>query len=89
MDEKEIPKALNIEKAAYEYGYDGTQWIQDNFGISLGDFQTVSMQWRPTGNIENYETNRHYLDYRDQKQKEYAEKFAAEQGGNVADEVEF
>jgi hypothetical protein len=29
------------------------------------------------------------LEYQDQKQAEYAEKFAAEQGGNVADDVEF
>lgn len=75
-------------QAAYAYGYDGAQWIQDNFGISLGDFQSVAMQWMPIAN-EELETMRYYLDYREQKEKEYSEKFAAEQGGNVADDVEF
>jgi len=31
----------------------------------------------------------HYNSYQQEKQAEYAEKFAAEQGGNVADDVEF
>lgn len=76
-------------QAAYNYGYDGAQWIQDNFGINLGDFQSVAMQWMLIASNEEYETMRHYLDYREQKEKEYVEKFASEQGGNVADDVEF
>lgn len=76
-------------QAAYAYGYDGAQWIQDNFGISLGDFQSVAMQWMPQTSNEEFDTMRHYSDYREQKEKEYAEKFAQEQGGNVADDVEF
>ena len=76
-------------QAAYAYGYDGAQWIQENFGISLGDFQAVAMQWMPLTADEGYETLRHYLDYREAREKEYAEKFAAEQGGNVADDIEF
>lgn len=75
--------------AAYNYGYDGSQWIQDNFGINLGDFQSIAMQWMPISSNEEYETMKHYMDYRNQKENEYAEKFASEQGGNVADEVEF
>lgn len=31
----------------------------------------------------------HYMDYQEEKRKEYAEKFAKEQGGNVADDIEF
>ncbi|MDR6967319.1 hypothetical protein J2X31_001326 [Flavobacterium arsenatis] len=76
-------------QSAYEYGIDGAQWIQDNFGINLGDFQSVAMQWMPSESVDDYETIKHYLDYREQKQKEYAVKFAEEQGGNVADDVEF
>ena len=40
---------------------------------------------------QNFDSNyvRECLDYQDEKQTEYAEKFAAEQGGNVADDVEF
>ncbi|WP_165570754.1 hypothetical protein [Chryseobacterium luteum] len=40
-------------------------------------------------NGEKTITIQQYLDYREQKQKEYAVKFAEEQGGNVADDVEF
>ncbi|NML21881.1 hypothetical protein HHL16_13405 [Pseudoflavitalea sp. G-6-1-2] len=77
-------------QAAYEYGLDGAQWIQENFGISLGDFQSVAMQWLTKQNQEWNSTDiTHYHDYQQQKQKEYAAKFAAEQGGNVADDIDF
>lgn len=77
-------------QAAYEYGLDGAQWILDNFGIGLGDFQSVAMKYMELQN-QNFDSNyvRECLDYQDEKQAEYAEKFAAEQGGNVADDVEF
>lgn len=77
-------------QAAYEYGLDGAQWILDNFGIGLGDFQSVAMKYMELQN-QNFDSNyvRECLDYQDEKQTEYAEKFAAEQGGNVADDVEF
>jgi hypothetical protein len=80
-------------QAAYEYGYDGAQWIQDNYGISLGDFQGIAMHWMQVQNQEmsagQYENIQHYVDYQQKKQQEYAAKFAEEQGGNVADDVEF
>jgi hypothetical protein len=77
-------------QAAYEYGMDGAQWILDNFGIGLGDFQSVAMKYMELQN-QNFDSNvvLHYHEYQDEKQAEYAEKFAAEQGGNVADDVEF
>lgn len=75
-------------QAAYDYGIDGAQWIQDNYGINLGDFQAVAMKWMTDGNGDYAETKK-YLDYQQEKQKEYAQKFAAEQGGNVADDVTF
>lgn len=31
----------------------------------------------------------HFVEYQQKKQEEYAAKFAAEQGGNIADDVEF
>ncbi len=75
--------------AAYEYGMDGAQWIQDNYGINLGDFQSVAMLHLQKQNVEDGEMQLHYVNYMQEKQKEYAAKFAAEQGGNVADDVEF
>lgn len=80
-------------QAAYNYGFDGAQWIQDNFGISLGDFQSVAMQWMQVQNQEmetrNHEYVLHYVDFQQAKQKEYEAKFAKEQGGNVADDINF
>lgn len=76
-------------QAAYEYGYDGAQWILDNYGINLSDFQSVAMQWMTDPSHNDNEATLHFLDYRTQKQKEYAQKFAEEQGGNIADDVEF
>lgn len=79
-------------QAAYEYGYDGAQWIQDNFGISLGDFQAVAMKWSEVQAAEmtsNTDNIHHFIGYQQKKQAEYAAKFASEQGGNVADDVEF
>ena len=77
-------------QAAYEYGLDGAQWILDNFGIGLGDFQTVAME-RMTDRNKNFNTNEilHYQNYQQEMQQKYADKFAAEQGGNIADDVEF
>jgi hypothetical protein len=77
-------------QAAYAYGLDGAQWILDNYGISLGDFQSVAMQHMTEQN-KNWSSDSigHYHNYQEEKQKEYAAKFAAEQGGNVADDVSF
>ncbi|MEC5145613.1 DUF6620 family protein [Chitinophaga sp. 212800010-3] len=79
--------------AAYQYGYDGAQWILDNFGITLGDFQSAAVKWANASQAEaqsdNYEQVHYWANYQQQKQAEYAEKFAKEQGGNIGDDVEF
>lgn len=76
--------------AAYQYGLDGAQWILDNYGITLGDFQSVAMQHLTARNQSwSSEDILHYTNYMQEKQAEYAAKFAAEQGGNVADDIEF
>lgn len=74
---------------AYNYGLDGAQWILDTFGVNLTDFQTAAMQWAQVTQGEDFETMRHYMDFMEAKQSEYAAKFAADQGGNIADDVEF
>jgi hypothetical protein len=77
--------------AAYNYGLDGAQWILDNFGIGLGDFQSVAMQYmsKRTNGSEDIMETKAFLDYQREKQEEYEAKFAAERGGNVADDIEF
>ena len=65
-------------------------WILDTFGINLADFQSVAMQWMTEQN-QNWNSSdiTEFHDYQQEKQKEYAAKFAAEQGGNIADDVTF
>lgn len=79
--------------AAYQYGYDGAQWILDNFGVPLGDFQSVAMQWadltRQESIADDVQQIHFWSDYQQQKHAEYAEKFASEQGGNIGDDVDF
>lgn len=79
--------------AAYEYGMDGAQWILDNYGITLGDFQAVAQHWAAVHHQEaaneDYETIHYWSNYTQAKQAKYAEKFAQEQGGNIGDDVEF
>ncbi len=76
--------------AAYEYGIDGAKWIEDNFGINLVDFQTVAMQWLTEQNKNfNSKDILHYQAYQNTKSAEYKARFAAEQGGNIADDVAF
>ncbi|MFD2598986.1 DUF6620 family protein [Sphingobacterium corticis] len=77
-------------EAAYEYGLDGAQWILDEYGINLADFQSVAMQWMTQQNQQfNSADVLHFTDYHQQKKEEYAAKFAEEQGGNIADDIEF
>jgi hypothetical protein len=48
------------------------------------------MQWMTERNQKwNSADILHYQNYQEAKQKEYAAIFAKEQGGNVADDVEF
>lgn len=75
--------------AAYEYGLDGAQWILDNYGIELGDFQAVAAEYGKTQQTASSEEIMHFSTYQFEKKDEYAARFAAEQGGNVADDVEF
>lgn len=76
--------------AAYQYALDGAQWIEDNFGISLMDFQAVAMEWMTQQN-QNFDSNQIMEEhsFREEKENEYKAKFAAEQGGDIADDIEF
>lgn len=75
---------------AYEYGIDGAQWIEDNYGISLIDFQSVVGMCATERNL-NFDSRQIMEDnaFEEQKVDEYRAKFAAEQGGNIADDIDF
>ncbi|MDR0783012.1 MAG: hypothetical protein LBE83_04545, partial [Propionibacteriaceae bacterium] len=91
------------QQAAYDAGLDGSQWLLDHFGVALTDFLIIQQDWqRPfqemqqasAVNREHYDQElakeaQCWWDYRDQKQQEYAERFAADLGGNIADDITF
>ena len=70
-------------QAAYNYGIDGAQWLRDNYGLSIGEFQGVAMQWAMSPVYAAM------IPHMQEKIKEYEAKFAEEMGGNIADNVEF
>lgn len=70
-------------RAAHNYGMDGAQWLRDNYGLSLGDFQSVAMQWAYSPVFAAM------IPKMEETVKEYEAKFAKEMGGNIADDIEF
>lgn len=70
-------------QAAYNQGLDGAQWLRENYGLSIGDFQSVAMQWAYSPIFVTM------MSSQPQRTKEYEAKFAKESGGNIADDIDF
>ncbi|MEO8932904.1 MAG: DUF6620 family protein, partial [Xanthomarina sp.] len=70
-------------QAAYSQGMDGAQWLRENYGLSIGEFQTVAMQWAYSPVFASM------IPFQQEKAKEYEAKFAKKSGGNIADDVDF
>jgi hypothetical protein len=89
-DELFYAELAGAREAAYEYGLDGAQWVLENFGIPLGDFQNAAMKHMQSQNaLANPRKMEKLIETQNMFKDEYAAKFAAEQGGNVADDIEF
>jgi len=74
--------------AAYEYGIDGAQQAFEKYGINIGDVTKIAMQYAEA-DASNINESERWARLLDRKMKEYAEKYASEQGGNIADDIEF
>lgn len=76
-------------QVAYDFGLDGAQWILDNYGITIGDFQIAASKW----NVQlHQQIAADYAGYNARQaewQAKYKQHFAAAQGGNVADDITF
>ncbi len=73
---------------AYEYGIDGAQQALEKYGINVGAISKVAMYYaEQDGN--NIEEMTKWGNLLDKKMKEYTEKYAKDQGGNIADDIEF
>ena len=72
--------------AAYEYGIDGAQQAFEKHGVNIGDIGKVTMYYAEK---DGNNSSQKWDELLDRKMKEYADKYAAEQGGNIADDIEF
>lgn len=89
-DELYYAELAGAREAAYEYGLDGAQWVVENHGIPLGDFQKAAMKHMQSHNaLTNPRKMEELINFQNAFKEQYATKFAEEQGGNVADDIEF
>jgi hypothetical protein len=89
-NEKEFYEELEVARQiAYEYGIDGAQWIVDEYGISLGDFQIAAVAWMDEIHKELAEDFDGHNAKQNAWQEKYRKHFADAQGGNVADDISF
>lgn len=83
-DELEVARQV-----AYDYGIDGAQWIADQYGITLGDFQIAASQWNDQLQREVAADPQGYMQQQATYRAKYEKLFSEAQGGNVADDIEF
>ena len=88
--DKDYYQELEVARqVAYEYGLDGAQWVLDQYGITLGDFQIAASNWNDQIHKDIAADFQGYNDRQDAYRAKYQELFAAQQGGNVADDITF
>lgn len=95
IEKMKVDRAFYVEaaaavSAAYDYGIDGSQWLVENYEITNGDLQKIASYYGELDNKNKDMQNlKKYADLMSLKIDEYKEKFAAEQGGNIADDISF
>lgn len=89
-NDKAFYQELEVARqVAYEYGIDGAQWIVDEYGISLGDFQIAAVAWSDVIQQELRTDFDAHNRTQDAYQEKYRKHFADAQGGDVADDISF
>lgn len=71
-------------QAAISFGYDGAQFVLDNFGVSLEDMQAASLK-----HMANHAMIEKITTETTKKEKEYESRFIKELGPGIADDIEF
>jgi hypothetical protein len=88
--DKDFYQELEVARqVAYEYGFDGAQWILDKYGISIGDFQIAASLWSDQILKDAQADSGGYNQSQDAYRAKYQQLFADAQGGNLADDIEF
>jgi predicted nucleic acid-binding protein len=89
-NDKAFYQELEVARqVAYEYGMDGAQWIADEYGISLADFQIAAVNWNDQIHKDIQADFNSYNESQAAYQEKYRKQFADAQGGNVADDITF
>jgi len=71
-------------QAAYDNGIDGAEWLLENVGVTISQFNSTGAKY-----MTDFGLVAKMIDFQDQKQKEYNEKFAQGLDGSIADDVNF
>lgn len=88
--DKDYYQELEVARqVAYDYGVDGAQWILDQYGITIGDFQIASSRWNDQIHQDIQADYAGYNARQAAYKAKYQQLFADAQGGNVADDIEF
>ncbi|SEW43885.1 hypothetical protein SAMN05428988_5649 [Chitinophaga sp. YR573] len=89
-NDKAFYQELEVARqVAYDYGIDGAQWIVDEYGISIGDFQIAAMNWNDEIQRDIQADFNNYNETQAAYQEKYRKQFADAQGGDVADDITF
>lgn len=88
--DKDYYQELEVARqVAYEYGIDGAQWVVEQYGIPLGDFQMAASKWNEQIHQDIQADFAGYNQRQDSYREKYQQLFADAQGGNVADDITF
>ncbi|AOM79694.1 DUF6620 family protein [Pedobacter steynii] len=88
--DKDFYQELEVARqVAYDYGLDGANWIVDQYGIPLGDFQIAASLWNEQIHKDIAADYQKYNQTQNAYREKYTQLFSHAQGGNLADDIEF
>ncbi len=89
-DERFYIEIFAARTAAYDHGYDGTQWMLENYGLDMTDMQKAIVKWGEERNKNLNNPHHEKMDkYMVAMEEKYAAEFTQAQGGGIADDIEF
>lgn len=76
------------QSTAYEFGIDGSQFVKDTWGLTLGDWGEIAAHWS-TQMRDDVARMREFSALLDEYNQKYKQQFAEAQGGNIGDDISF
>ncbi|MDH6600821.1 hypothetical protein M2306_001515 [Myroides gitamensis] len=81
-----------LRQAAYNHGIDGAAYLLEHYGITLGEFQVIALQYHP--NVQDpdfdFEEMHHFMDYRQTQEAVYTDLFSKNLGiPDIGEDIEF